>query len=80
MVDLVHIANMDESYGTYVDDDYIDNHDYGDDTDYDNDYNKDNYTAAGAAPDAGAAPTQARPGRVRPLIYLVNTLCLSEWA
>ena len=51
---------MDESYGTYVDGEDVDNHDYDDDTDADtdddNDYKKDSYTAAGAAPDAGAAP------------------------
>ena len=58
---------MDESYGTYVDDEYFDNHDYDDtdgdtddDTDDDNDHKKDSYTAAGAAPDSGAAPIQAR--------------------
>ena len=41
---------MDESYGTYVDDEYVDNHDYDDaddDTDDDNDHKKDSYTAAG---------------------------------
>ena len=41
---------MDESYGTYVDDEYFDNHDYDDtddDTDDDNDHKKDSYTAAG---------------------------------
>ena len=26
---------MDETYGTYVDDEYVDNHDYDDDTDDD---------------------------------------------
>ena len=50
---------MDESYGTYVDDEYFDNHDYDDDTDDDtdddNDHKKDSYTAA------GVAPTQTRP-------------------
>ena len=49
---------MEESYGTYVDDEYFDNHDYDDtddDTDDDNDHKKDSYTAA------GAAPTQTRP-------------------
>ena len=45
---------MDESYGTYVDDEYCANHDY-DDTDDDNDHEKDSYIAA------GAAPTQTRP-------------------
>ena len=53
IVDLLHIANMEESYGTYVDDEYFDNHDYDDtddDTDDDNDHKKDSYTAAGAAP------------------------------
>ena len=59
---------MDQSYGTYVDDEYFDNHDYDDDTDDDTEDNtiddtddyiyhkEDSYTAAGAAPDAGAAP------------------------
>ena len=42
---------MDESYGTYVDDEYFDNHDYDDtdddtddDADDDNDHKKDSYT------------------------------------
>ena len=56
---------MHETYGTYVDVEYFDNHDYDDDTDDDtdddNDHKKDSYTAAGAAPDAGAAPIQTRP-------------------
>ena len=70
---------MDESYGTYVDDEYFDNHNYddtydddtddatddgtNDDTD-DNDHKRDSYTAAGAvAPDAGAAPYVTGPGQ-----------------
>ena len=43
---------MDESYGTYVDDEYFDNHDNDDtddETDDDNDHKKDSYTVAGAA-------------------------------
>ena len=49
---------MDESNGTYVDDEYFDNHDYDDtdddtdDTDDDNDHKDDSYIAAGAAPGA----------------------------
>ena len=39
---------MYESYGTYVNDEYVDNHDYDDD----NDHKNDSYTAAGAAPGA----------------------------
>ena len=35
---------MDESYGTYVDDEYFDNHDYDDDTDDDTDDNTDDDT------------------------------------
>ena len=53
------MANMDESYGIHVDDEYHDNHDCDntdDDTDDDNDQKKDSYTAAAADPDAGAAP------------------------
>ena len=65
---------MYESYGTYVNDEYVDNHDYDDDTDDDNDHKKDSYTAA------GAAPTQTRPGhagprRAKPAAK--NTLCLA---
>ena len=30
VVDLLHIADMDESYGTYVDYEYFDNYDYDD--------------------------------------------------
>ena len=32
---------MDETYATYVDDEYFDNHDYDDDTDDDNDHKND---------------------------------------
>ena len=46
---------MYESYGTYVNGEYVDNHDTDDDTDDDNDHKKDSYIAA------GAAPTQTRP-------------------
>ena len=35
VVDVIHVADMDEAYGTYVDDEYFDNHDYDDDTDDD---------------------------------------------
>ena len=35
---------MDESYGTYVDDVYFDNHDYDDDTDDDTDDDPDDDT------------------------------------
>ena len=51
---------MYESYGSYTNDEYVDNHDYDDDTDDDNDHKKDSYTAA------GAAPTQTRPGQSGP--------------
>ena len=73
---------MDESYGTFVDDEYFDNHDYvaetddGTDDDHtdddvgdDHDLKKDCYTAACAAPDAGAAttrPDQTLPFHSRP--------------
>ena len=54
VVDIIHVTDMYEAYGTYVDDKYFDNHDYDDDTDDDtdnnNDHKKDSYTAAGAAP------------------------------
>ena len=54
----INADGMDETYGTYVDDECFDIHDYDDDTDDDtdddNDHKKDSYTAAGAAPDAGA--------------------------
>ena len=35
IVEIIHVADMDETYGTYVDDEYVDNHDYDDDTDDD---------------------------------------------
>ena len=35
VVDVIHVADMDEAYGTYVDDQYFDNHDYDDGTDDD---------------------------------------------
>ena len=78
IVDLVHIADMDEPYGTYVDDEYFDNYDYDEDTDDATDHDtddahdnkKDNYTAAGAAPNAGAAPTQTRPSHTQKILYV----------
>ena len=48
---------MDDSYGTYVNDEYVDNHDY-DDVDDANDHQKDSYAAAGAA----TTQTRHRPG------------------
>merc|ERR1712115_178673 len=60
IVDIVQVADMYESYGTDVNDEYVDTHDYDDDTDDDNDHKKDSYTAA------GAAPTQTRPGHAGP--------------
>merc|ERR1712115_339069 len=71
IVDIVQVADMYESYGTYVNDEYVDNHDYDDDTDDDNDHKKDSYTAA------GAAPTQTRPGHAGPRQTPENTLCLA---
>ena len=65
---------MYESYGTYVNDEYVDNHDYDDDTDDDNDHKKDSYTAAGAAP-TQTRPGHARPGQAKP--DPKNTLCLA---
>ena len=36
IVDVIHVADMDEAYGTYAaDDEYLDNQDYDDDTDDD---------------------------------------------
>ena len=76
---------MDKTYGTYVDDEYFDNHDYvdsDDDTDDDNDHKKDSYTAAGAAPTqtrpGHARPGQARPGQARPQKYFMFTLFWHE--
>ena len=39
VVDIIHVTDMFEAYGTYVDDKYFDNHDYDDDTDDDTDNN-----------------------------------------
>ena len=36
-MDIIHAAGMDETYGTYVDDECFDIHDYDDDTDHDTD-------------------------------------------
>ena len=35
-LDIIHVTDMYEAYGTYVDDEYVDDHDY-DDTDDDTD-------------------------------------------
>ena len=45
IVDIKQVVDMDESYGTYVDDKYCDNHDYVD-TDDDTDDDNDNDSAA----------------------------------
>ena len=37
VLDIIRAAGMDETYGTYVDDECFDNHDYNDDTDHDTD-------------------------------------------
>ena len=39
VVGIIHVTDMNEAYGTYVDDEYFDNHDYDDDTDDDTDNN-----------------------------------------
>ena len=67
VLDTINAADMDETNGTYVDGEYIDNHDHDDDDETDdvNDHKKDSY-AAGAGPDAGAAPTKTRPCQARP--------------
>ena len=57
----IHVAAMDEAYGSYAaDDECFDNHDY-DDTDDDNDHKNDSYTAAGAAPGARFLVLGSRP-------------------
>ena len=43
MFEIIHVGDMDESYGTYVDE-YFDNHDYDDDTDDDTDDDVDDDT------------------------------------
>ena len=46
IADLLHIADMDESYGTDADEEYVDDHDYDDaddDTDDDKDHKKYSY-------------------------------------
>ena len=37
VVDAIHVTDMYEAYGAYVNDEYFDNHDYDDDTDADTD-------------------------------------------
>ena len=75
-MDIIYVADMDDSYGTYVDDEYFDNHDY-DDVTGDNDHKNGSYTAAGAAPGAGAAPLLLRVFRLcLPLLLRFLLLCL----
>ena len=61
---------MYDSYGTYVNYEYVDNHDYDDDTDDDNDHKKDSYTAA-VAPTTQTWPCWATPGQARPQKYFM---------
>ena len=60
---------MYESYGTYVNDEYVDNHDYDDNTDDDNDHEKDSYAAAGAAP----TQTRSDSGEQKKTITIITT-------
>ena len=41
VLDTIRAAGMDETYGTYVDDECFDVHDYDDDTDHDADHDTD---------------------------------------
>ena len=45
VLDIVNAAGMDETYGTYVDDECFDIHDDDDDTDHDTDHDTDDDTA-----------------------------------
>ena len=44
VLDTINVAGMDETYGTYVDDECFDIHDYDDDTDHDTDDDTDDDT------------------------------------
>ena len=67
---------MYESYGTCVNDDYVDYHDYDDDTDDDTDHMNDSYTTA------GAAPTQTRPDQAldRCCVALDSSIIKDFWS
>ena len=43
-MDIINAAGMEETYGTYVDDEYFDILDYDDDTDHDTDHDTDDDT------------------------------------
>ena len=76
VVDVIHVADMDEAYGTYAaDDKYFDNHDYDDDTDDDNDHKNYSYTAAGAGPLVMAPLVQAPRSRL--LSCISPCICLT---
>ena len=51
VLDIVNAVGMDETYGTYVDDECFGIHDYDDDTDHDTDDDTDDDTADGTNDD-----------------------------
>ena len=52
-MDIIHAAGMDETYGTYVDDECLDIYDYDDDTDHDAADDNDDDTANDTNDDTG---------------------------
>ena len=65
-MDIVNAAGMDETYGTYVDDECLDLHDYDDDTDHDTDDDTDDDTGDDTNADTDG-DTDGGRGNRRPL-------------
>ena len=66
-MDTIRAAGMDETYGTYVDDECFDIHDY-DDTDHDTDDDTDDNTDDDINDDTDDDTDDGGPGNRRPLL------------
>ena len=72
---------MDETYGTYVDDDCFDIHDYDDDTDHDTDDDAENDADDGTNDDTDDDTDDGGRGNLNPIKALGSrTLSGHEWA
>ena len=68
VLDTINAAGMDETYGTYVDDECFDIHDYDDDTDHDTDDDTDDDTHDDTNDDTDDDTDDGGRGGRRPLL------------
>mgnify|MGYP007016768084 CR=1 FL=1 len=80
-MDLIHAANMDETYGTFIDDECFDIHDSDDDTDHDTDDDTDDDADDATNDDTDADADDGGRGNLYPIkAQGSRTLSGQEWA